>query len=335
MQMINTGTTSKLLLAQLSTAPNTVADCDLSLHALARFLKDAAALTIANRTSQPSTGWHLPQAISQLETFLRDAAALRSPALDVCAHLQDFLREAGPIVVNPVLRRWDEISMELTTLRRWRVEHDLLGTIAHLEDSYTELVAWALHPQTDCASAEMRQRSWLNTLSIDWRDSTPAIPVTQLLTSDGIPDLVLSYQRQTVVVEVKKWSDEHETPSGMSQTLAYPAAVRKTLALGADHDIYMVFLTPMGCSAANPDAVTSSFCQFAVGIAKGLVGANISPELRIAFGMLITHLATFGCDAVKQALAWPDEPSGNFLLDHLQTIAEITRLLRRDNVQRV
>lgn len=275
----------------------------------------------------------LVEAVPAFRRFLATATRLRRASPDRQEQFNTFLAKAKPLLVKPTRRRWEALTPQLAILQSWFVAHDLLAKIAHLEDSYTELIRWALEPATHPPSAELRQSSWLASLGIDWRNARPAEPCTQFWTSDGVPDLVLSFAPQTVVVEVKTWSNEHLVPSGKTQTIAYPDAVRSALRLSSQHPIHIVFLTPDRHAADNPEAICTSFAHFALVLAGTLADIDLADDLRFAFAMLITHLATFGLPLMTQAVGWHRELNDDLLLRHIREISVMTKLLlERNNV---
>ena len=149
--------------------------------------------------------------------FLAAAARLRPTSIDYAERLSGFLDQAKPLIIGPTRLQWQALNPDLDLLSRWYTNCDLLDRIVSLEDSYTELIAWALRPATHPESAQLRQRRWLASLGIDLANEAPAEPRTQVLTHDGVPDLVLSFGTKTVVVEVKTDSAEHPAPSGLAQ----------------------------------------------------------------------------------------------------------------------
>jgi hypothetical protein len=171
-----------------------------------------------------------------------------------------------------------------------------------MENSYTKLVAWSLSPDVHGEGLATRmQKAWLCSLGIAEASSIrhPEEPVPFLLTEDGIPDLVFKYPNFVVVVEAKTGTGEHSTPSGQPQSVAYPESVSKALRLAASTPVYMVYLTPSGESAANEDAIATTYVAFAVALASGLREENLSPEVLVLMKLLITHLV---CSAVPVGL---------------------------------
>jgi hypothetical protein len=201
------------------------------------------------------------------------------------------------MLIEPLAPALAGLRERVALLQPWLMPHDLLAIagLDYAEDAYTELVAWALNPNTHPASAGRRQQAWLAHLKLPSEIAlrSPTHPVTQLLTADGIPDLVLRYAEFVVVVEAKTVSDEHDTPSGAMQTLAYAAAVRTTLGLPASTPVYIVFLTPDRRQAANPDAVRTSYLDFVLAMAEALDPNELSQDLHAAFKMVLSHFALY------------------------------------------
>lgn len=267
------------------------------------------------------------ETLSAFRQFLTAVTRLRPAPVDHREQLAAFLARAIPLVVTPTRSQWRALQPKLTVMRRWFTDCDLLDRILTLEDSYTELISWSLRPATDPRTAEQRQRSWLASLGIGWRNETPVEPQTQMLTEDGVPDLVLSYRTQTVIVEVKTESVEHSVPSGNAQTVAYPDAVRSTLGVNSQHPIHMVFLTPDCRAADNPEAICTSFANFALALARALADVELIDELRVVFSMLITQFATYSSSSIKQAVNWQYELTDDTLIRRIGDISRMAKLL--------
>jgi hypothetical protein len=266
------------------------------------------------------------EALPAFRQFLAAAIRLRPSSIDYRERLSAFLVQAKPLIIGPTRQQWQALKPDLDVLSRWYTNCDLLDRIVGLEDSYTELIAWALRPATHPESAQLRQRSWLASLGIDLANELPAEPRTQVLTPDGIPDLVLSFGTQTVVVEVKTDSPEHPAPSGTAQTLAYPDAVRSILQLNTTLPLHMVFLTPDSRAAENPDAICTNFAHFAVVLARALADMELPVDVRVLVGMVITLLATFE-SPIKNMVGWQRDIDDTLLIDHIGDIFLTTRLL--------
>jgi hypothetical protein len=130
-----------------------------------------------------------------------------------------------------------------------------------------------------------------------------------------------------VIVEVKTGSEEHLVPSGEDQTVVYPGAVRNALDLGSQHPVHMVFLTPDGRKAENPEAICTSFAHFALVLARALEEVGLAGDLRLAFGMLITQLATHPPSPIMEALEWQEELTDAQLIDRIGRISRMAKLL--------
>ena len=229
------------------------------------------------------------------EFVARSRALLHTTASnDPSDAFRSFVEQASPLIVAPIRQALVELRERVRLLRPWIMPHDLLAVagLEYNEDAYTELIAWALHPRTHPPSAKPRQRAWLESLRLPVGNElwSPADPITQVSTADGIPDLVLRYDDIVVVVEAKTGSAEHDTPSGTPQTRAYPRAVANALRLAPYIPVHIVFLTPDRRAADNPDAVCTSYLDFVVALARALDPAELPDDLRTAFKMLFTHL---------------------------------------------
>jgi hypothetical protein len=266
------------------------------------------------------------EALTALRQFLAAATRLRATSIDDRERLSAFLAQAKPLIIGPTRLQWQALTPDLDVLSRWYTNCDLLDRIVRLEDSYTELIAWALRPATHPESAQLRLRSWLASLGVALANEVPAEPRTQVLTRDGIPDLVLPFGTRTVVVEVKTDSPEHAAPSGMAQTLAYPEAVRSTLQLNPQTPLHMVFLTPDSRAAENPDAICTNFAHFAVILARALADIELPDHARVLAGMVITLLATFE-SPIKNMVGWQREIDDGLLIERMGDISFTTGLL--------
>jgi hypothetical protein len=226
----------------------------------------------------------------------------RSKALVATAGMDDttvafrrFVERAHPLLVEPMSEKLTTLRSRVSLLRPWITSWDLLAVagLDYAEDPYTELVAWALHPDTRPPSAERRQRAWLDSLSLGGGIgfAVAAEPRTQLPTTDGVPDLILRYDEFVVVVEAKTGSTEHLTRGGRPQTFAYVEAVAKTLGLPSEVPVHVIYLTPDRRAAANPEAVCTSHVDFVVALAGAFEPDELPENARVAFKMLFTHFA--------------------------------------------
>jgi hypothetical protein len=265
--------------------------------------------------------------LAAFRQFLAVMSHLRTPSAGNDERFASFIAQASPLVVGPMRRQWQALLPELAVLSRWFSDCDLLDRIVTIEDSYTQLIAWALNRQTHLATAELLQRKWLTSLGIDWGNAEPVEPQTWLRTEDGIPDLVLSYRTHALVVEIKTDSGEHPTPSGNPQTIAYPSAVRKALGLTSDHPIHMVFLTPDGRPGFDSMAIRSTFANFALVLAKALEEVEPPEHLRSAFAMIIRVFATYSLPFIKEAIRWQIDLTDDLLIRRYGDISLMANLL--------
>jgi hypothetical protein len=246
----------------------------------------------AVRLLTPEVG---PTVSSEFMKFIREAAQSsisRAPAAPV-AEFDHFVVEASRIVVAEIKSSLSQIAERAALASRWMVRHDLLDIagFSFVENSYTELMAWALHPDTHPPSSHRRQQTWLKAMGLDERicGATECIPRTQLVTDDGIPDLVLQFENGVVIIETKTGSAEHAAPSGNPQTIAYPDAVRRQLNLPSNTQIQIVFITPNRRRAENENAKNTTFVEFVLPLAALLEKEDVPSDTRGAFAMLFTH----------------------------------------------
>lgn len=227
--------------------------------------------------------------------FVHEAERLTTtPApLPPVAEFRQFVTAAMPLIVPEIKSLLPRLADRAALADRWLVRHDLLSIAGSrlVENSYTELMEWALRPATHPASAQRRQQAWLKAVGLDESicGGSPCVPQTQLATDDGIPDLVLRFENFTVVVEAKTGSAEHAAPSQKPQTVAYEDSVRRTLELGAGHGVEVVFITPDRRDAKNPRAKLTTFVDFAFSLVAALDAEEMSADTRAAYAMLFTH----------------------------------------------
>lgn len=230
--------------------------------------------------------------------FVRQAEQLTAapPSPVPTDPFRQFVALAVPLVVADIRGHLPAIARRAALAAHWLVRDDLLAVagFGFVEDAYTELMAWALHPDTDPASAVDRQQAWLESVCLDNRicGELSCVPQPQFITDDGIPDLVLCYDHLTVVVEAKTGSAEHAAPSGNPQTVAYPGAVRDRLKLSSEARVEVIFITPNRRLAANSEAKVTTYAEFALALAGVLDARALHPETRAAYAMLFTHLLT-------------------------------------------
>lgn len=247
---------------------------------------------------------------AQFRAFLERAHEVepRLTTDDHATRFRELLRRARPLAAGPLREKAALLAPFVATATQWATVHDLL-TVAgrhYDEDAYTELVAWALHPETHPASALGRQNAWLVALfpSGDHRVSRAIAPTTQVVTDTGVPDLILDFDEFTIVVEAKTGSQEHEAASsGVDQTVAYPEAVRRALALPESKSVEMVFLTPDAREARNPHAVTTSYARFAAVVAQAVMEHELPVDLRGALSIVFVHFWSLPLNGGARVLA--------------------------------
>jgi hypothetical protein len=229
-----------------------------------------------------------------------------------------FIHYALPQVFADIQRVLPEIAERASLAARWLVNDDLLAVAGcrFVEDAYTELMAWALSPDTHPPSAQRRQSAWLASLGLNSETfcGKECQPRTQVHTEDGIPDLVMAYGNATVAVEAKTGTNEHFAPSGEMQTIAYVESLRKALDLSPEHPLHMVFLTTDGGKAANKEAICATYVEFVLALAGALDGSGLPADTRAAFAILFTHLLTCATETntdvrrmIREIQAWSQQ----------------------------
>lgn len=256
------------------------------------------------------------------------------PSSSPLPEFQCFIEKATPLVVANIKSLLPLIAGRAAIAKRWLVDHDLLAIagLSFIEDAYTELMAWALHPATHPESAQRRQLAWLKAVGLEGIGKPNACtPKTQMITEDGIPDLVLQFEQTTVVLEAKTGSAEHNTPSGQPQTIAYPKSVRGKLNLSPEHKIEVVFITPDRRPAENPQAKATTFIEFVFALSTVLDREKLAHDTRIAYAMLFTHFLTYATETdasarelINEIWDWSQHPDW---ADDKQVLERMPRLL--------
>jgi hypothetical protein len=273
------------------------------------------AETIVNRSA---AGVQKPQLIPSFLTFVTKSRAIIQNPASTAYSFQRFIDKAMPLIFADIKQLLPQIIEGANLVARWLVEDDLLAVAGCrlVENAYTELMAWALNPDTHPASARQRQAAWLAVLGLDKSicDAGVCSPHTQVRTEDGSPDLVMQFEEITIGVEAKTGSAEHLTPSGKMQTVAYAESLREALDLRPEHTLKVVFITPDGRQASNDDAICTTYIAFVLALAGALDGHEIPPDTRTAFAIFFTHMLTCATslsidvpDTVKRIRAWSTE----------------------------
>ena len=232
-----------------------------------------------------------------------------APALDDAqrsARFRAFVEAATPLATLHARTVIDRLAPIARTINPWIVAYDLLDVAgyAYVETAYTSLVAWALFPPGRPEVALAVQRRWAAEVAPAANVSGAARPDHQLITDDGIPDLVFVYDDSVIVVEAKTKTVEHAAPSGRAQTFAYRDSV--IAHLGPEHAwkrCEVIYLTPDGSAPANPAARSASYAQLAIVLADALDDLPATDALRQPYAMLITHLLMRSLPARVDAVA--------------------------------
>jgi hypothetical protein len=252
------------------------------------------------------------------------------------ADFRSFIGGALPIVVSNIKCMMPRIAERAALAERWLVRHDLLqvANFGFVEDSWTELMAWALAPATHPETSVKRQKAWLKAMGLDEDicETMACIPQSQFVTDDGVPDLVLHFDKSTVVVEAKTGSAEHPAPSSKKwQTEAYGESVRRALNLPPEHKVIVVFITPDRRLAKDPEAILTTFIEFVIALCEALDSEQLPTDTRSAYAMLFTHFLTQSVPTslnvaaiISQLSTWSKQPDW---LDEDQLIMRKDELL--------
>lgn len=233
------------------------------------------------------------EVIDRFRAFVRRARDLAPPP--PCDQFRAFVAAATDCLAGDLLPRVRRHRPELQRLAEWLVEDrfDILAVAGFrwVEDAYSDLIAWSLSPDVHPESALARQKAWLTRVGVPEAAGFTALatPQTRVWTDDGIPDLYLQFSELLVVVEAKTGTGEHETPSGLPQTTAYAAALRRHLGL-TDCAVRTLFLTPDGADPADPAAIPTTYADFVYAVVLAFRPADFPPAFAHSLRIVLTHL---------------------------------------------
>ena len=251
--------------------------------------------------------------LRSFEEFASKARRLRRPGRRriPVGRFETFAARGLEAVAAPTREARRELADGLRTLGYWYTGRDLLSETGYKfqEDHLTRLVAWLLRPAVHLPSAGPRQFKWLDRLGVGIRDRRVVEPQLQVTTEDGIPDLVLDYPRDLVVIEAKVDSKEHPAPSGRPQTRAYVRAAKKRFDPDGAKRCRLVYLTKDRSPASNARAANTTFAEFALVQSEVLRRRRLDEDLRVSFRMVFSYLmmrATPEAASFSAAVANPD-----------------------------
>lgn len=228
------------------------------------------------------------------EEFAKKAARFRLPRrgripLD---RFRTFATRGLEIVAAPTRKSRQDLAAAIRTLGHWYTQQDLLTATGYKfqEDHLTRLVAWLLKPDLHPPSSRARQFRWLDRLGVEIHDRRVVEPQLHVTTEDGIPDLVLDYPRDLIVLEAKLDSREHPAPSGRPQTRAYVRSAKRKFDPAGAKRCRIVYLTKDRARASNGRAITTTFGEFALVQAEILLRRRVDDDLNAAVRMVITYM---------------------------------------------
>ncbi len=186
-------------------------------------------------------------------------------------------------------------------LRQWRVRFgeqvpvfdlfEALG-IAGKENRYTDLLAWLCQRPDGPGEAfarELLARVHPSGLIPAGRGALLRAG-REVVTDEGRVDLVLEFERMAIAVEVKVWSEEHDTPGARPQTVSYPEAVaRRLVQAGRSKPVVAVLLSPAGTPPLGTEAGRLSFFDVADGV-LGVLGSLATVEERALARLFVSHV---------------------------------------------
>lgn len=270
----------------------------------------------------------------------REILTQRAGLLPQVESFERFVEAAKPLLLPRLRSSLPILIQRAKCVHRWLMDKDVLAVagLSNQENSYTKLVAWMLAPQTHLRTAIRRQKAWLQILGIAERIDLSSLesPRMQLRTDDGIPDLILEFPEDILVVEVKTKSVEHTTPSGAAQTLAYSGSVLRRL--GRKATPHVVFLTADGQLPENPAAIPTTFMAFVLALATEIAPEELPSDLRWIFSTIFTHLLTHtgpaGVDVrslLAQVVQWESDATvlddSTILMSRLRSIQQAMKIL--------
>lgn len=274
---------------------------------------------------------------ASFELFLSQLEPQPSPQLQE-SHIEKFEHFLGQCfsTIEETLR----VPLELAKIRLQPIlrylpqNHVDILAVAGLqadEDRYTNLIDWMLTSRSNLpALAKDLQKNWLESVGIKVTDLTfPAEVSTQIVTDDGIPDLIMRFPERLVIVEAKTISVEHPTPSGLMQTIAYPAAMRRYDRLEESFPIDVIFLTMDRSKPSNSNAYATTYIDFCLS-ALTVLNDDTSDELRASWSSIAFHFlnhATPESVDVIQTLQALEKTHWKVTPDLMARIDDVTTLL--------
>lgn len=253
--------------------------------------------------------------LARFRAFI-EATKVLLPSVDEKTHaseeatlqkFKDFIKLATPLLLEDIRQCLVDHRAELDRLATWLIPSgpDLLSVarLAGSEDAYTELIGWMLNPPGVPSVALRCQRALLNSLEHDGKNLLDGLeidgkklielvqPHTQVATPPSRPDLVMHFKQLdfVLVVEAKTDSEEHETPDGRMQTVAYPDHVRKYFGRPDDYRVGIVYLTPNGDKAENPQAIRITYLDLVRTFGLELRPDELADDLRWSYATIFTH----------------------------------------------
>lgn len=281
--------------------------------------------------------------INQAKPLLRTEENRMRPHIN---NFTSFLVDAKPIVIHQIRDVLKAHRGRLKNLNGVLLENtcDILAAagLSGDEDRYTKLMAWMLWPEGKSELALRFQKAWLQALGLHKKAGLlkkAVKPETQRLTKNGRLDMVMDFRQPNfvLIVEAKTGTEEHEAPSGEMQTIAYPAALRRSLNLRYNHPMEVVFLTSDGRNAANLKAICTTYETFVMAIADSI--EKMSLGLRWAYSFVITHLleytaseGTGSLSIIRRIAKRGSSTSGGLsdkeLLENVGTLGRLCRSLK-------
>lgn len=274
--------------------------------------------------------------VEAFRRFVERARALRPPEELPVAQFREFVARATPLATAHVRGSIERLAEIAPPILHWLLEpeQDVLAVAGYawVETAYTNLVAWALYPPGRPDVALACQRAWVNRCAPGIVVEHAVKPLHQLVTDDGIPDLVFEYGEDVLIVEAKTKTFEHAIPSGQPQTIGYVASVAKHL--GCDPErCHVVLLTPDRRAPANPRARAASYADFVLALSPALAMVSEDESLFHPYLVVMTHFLRCslpnGVDAgslLERICRWQRQPSDSDASEILRELDAIQLL---------
>jgi hypothetical protein len=257
--------------------------------------------------------------------------------LALCTHGRELITQRLESLAL-VTQRWrDRFTPQIPTFDLF----EALG-IAGKENRYTDMIAWL------CRRTGGRGEAFARDLLSRLHPAhlRPALQGTlqsverEMVTDDGRVDLVLEFEQAAIALEVKVWSAEHATPGASPQTISYPEALKRKIALTGRPKpelILMVLLSPEGTPPLSEEAARLSFFDLADSTLATLAPTDTDEE-RAVVRLFAAHVLDTASQSVTgrsfrdihRELNQPREQWPTWLIQEASILARLTTVMEAD-----